>query len=612
MLTTIRHQDTGPLVVVAKCLTGYLKTDKKVADIDSYIKVYGTFDAEFTAFIVSWQTSHGCTPDGIIGPDTWTAISKAAPTCSTSKNRISGYTLALQLLLGGNLVPDGVYGANTKAAVVTAQDAAGLKADGICGAKTWPAIIVGAQPQPAPTPGHFVQPVDYKQGAKPWGPRMYSNHNDHSQTMANSGCGPTAMADVVATLIDPNVNPYALAELSMQWGDRSYNSGTNYSFFKHIAEHYPFSKFVQTKSLDALKACLDAGGYVVCSMGKGYWTSGGHYICAWKYTSTDIYCNDPASSKRTHQKIADFERERKQYFCFYPPVKPDPAPDPDPTPDPIMRGNKICDISKYQPEVNYDAFIRDTALIILRAGYRGTAGGISEDQKFQLHASELIKRGVQFGVYFFSIATTEDKAREEARMFWQYAKGYDPLFWAMDAENEGITNKAIVAFVDEMRKLGASKVGCYVANHLYTKFDYASIRDRMDFTWIPKYSSTKPSYPCDLWQYTSTGSVNGISGNVDLSKITGEGHTLEWFTDGIEPGPAPVPEPTQQMVEITGGSVNVRNSPGTSGKVLGIVYKGEKYPYAGLTAEVSGRDWYEIEYKGTLGWVSSKYAVLEG
>lgn len=35
-----------------------------------------------------------------------------------------------------------------------------------------------------------------------------------------------------------------------------------------------------------------------------------------------------------------------------------------------------------------------------------------------------------------------------------------------------------------------------------------------------------------LWQYTSTGSVDGISGNVDLSKITGTGHTPEWFCGG--------------------------------------------------------------------------------
>ena len=538
MLQTIKHQDTGRLVVVAKCLTGYVKITEKVTDADSYVKANGLFDANFVAYMVSWQTSHGCTPDGIIGPATWTAIAKAAPTCSTSKNRKSGYTFALQLLLGGNLTADGIYGERTKAAVAVLQSAYSLTADGICGPKTWTALIVCEQPQPQPTPGHFVQPVDYKQAAKPWGPRMYSNHNDHSQTMANSGCGPTAMADVVATLKDKNINPYDLAELSMQWGDRSYNSGTNWSFFPHIAEHFKFAKMVQSKSIDALKACLDAGGYVVCSMGKGYWTNGGHYICAWKYTDTDIWCNDPASSKRTHQNIKDFVAQRKQFFCFYPDPKPVKEPDENNADKdvnvPIKRGDKIVDISKYQPTVNYDKLIEDTALIILRAGYRGTAGGISEDQKFQLHADEVTKRGVRFGVYFYSIATNEDKAKEEARMFYSYAKDYNPLFWAMDAEKDAITTGAIVAFIDELRKLGAKKVGCYVANHLYNKYDYASIAEQMDFTWIPRYGSTKPVHKCDLWQYTSTGNVNGINGNVDMSKITGDGHDLAWFTGGDE------------------------------------------------------------------------------
>ena len=67
MLQTIRHQDTGDLVVVAKLLTGYYKVDYKVSDIDSFVKVHGIYDADYTAYLVSWQTNHGCTPDGIIG-----------------------------------------------------------------------------------------------------------------------------------------------------------------------------------------------------------------------------------------------------------------------------------------------------------------------------------------------------------------------------------------------------------------------------------------------------------------------------------------------------------------------------------------------------------------
>ena len=197
------------------------------------------------------------------------------------------------------------------------------------------------------------------------------------------------------------------------------------------------------------------------------------------------------------------------------------------------RGTKIVDISHFQPSnINYDALIADTALIILQAGYRKKTDEtiIEIDPKFRKYANALTQRGVRFGVYFYSIADTEAKAREEARNFWEYANAYKPLWWAMDAEAAKITKKAIVAFADELRKLGAIKVGCYVANHRYAAYDYDSIRDKMDFTWIPYYKENPPKRPCDLWQFTDKGSVNGIDEGVDLSRITGQGHTLEWFT----------------------------------------------------------------------------------
>ena len=80
----------------------------------------------------------------------------------------------------------------------------------------------------------------------------------------------------------------------------------------------------------------------------------------------------------------------------------------------------------------------------------------------------------------------------------------------------------------------------------------------------------------------------------------------------VQPGPEPpTPAPIAQEVEITGGSVNVRAAPGTTGtRVLGTVHKGDRLPYQGQTAEVDGRDWYLVEYKNQNGWVSSKYARL--
>ncbi len=146
---------------------------------------------------------------------------------------------------------------------------------------------------------------------------MYSSHGDKSQTMKNSACGPTAMADIVATLIDSTVTPPDLADKAMAWGDRTYSSGTAWSFFPHIAKEYGFSKYLKTTSLATLKGCLDTGGYAVASMDKGYWTKGGHFICVWKYDNDYIYANDPASSKRTKQKITEFTKERKALFCFW-------------------------------------------------------------------------------------------------------------------------------------------------------------------------------------------------------------------------------------------------------------------------------------------------------
>lgn len=216
----------------------------------------------------------------------------------------------VQNLLG--IDADGIFGKKTEAAVKAFQAANGLTPDGIVGRKTWAALLFETTPEP-----NFVQPVDYKQYDSKWAKVMYSNHGDKSQTIKSSGCGPTSMADIVATLIDSKVTPVTLADLSMQWGTRTYSQGTSWSFFPKIAEYYGFSKYVKSSTLATLKSCLDTGGYVVASMGKGYWTKGGHYICVWKYDDKYVYANDPASSSRKKQNAEDFMKQRKAFFCFW-------------------------------------------------------------------------------------------------------------------------------------------------------------------------------------------------------------------------------------------------------------------------------------------------------
>jgi uncharacterized protein YvpB len=136
--------------------------------------------------------------------------------------------------------------------------------------------------------------------------------------MASSGCGPTAAANIVHSMKDPTVDPWTLAQLALKWGHRTANSGTAWAFFSKLANHFGFRKFAQSKSLATLKAALDAGALVVASMGPPFWTSGGHYITIWDYDGEYIYANDPASSTRKRQKQADFARQCKQLFIFWP------------------------------------------------------------------------------------------------------------------------------------------------------------------------------------------------------------------------------------------------------------------------------------------------------
>jgi len=278
-----------------------------------------SYTVETKTQVKNLQRAAGITVDGIVGPQTLTALCKTLPEVKYKDYSGSIHVRAVQALVGADI--DGKYGSKTRANVLAFQATAGLDGTGNVDANTWFALFDCPYTRTAKVSGtNTRQPVDYKQYDRRWGKEIYTSCGNRSQTISNSGCGPSSMADIVATWIDKTITPSGMCKYSVKNGFRTRSSGTAWGFFAKVARDFGFSKFVQTKSMATARAALKEGALVVASMGPGYWTKGGHFICLWKTDDTYMYANDPASSVRKKQKLAAFEEQRKQFFIFYKPV----------------------------------------------------------------------------------------------------------------------------------------------------------------------------------------------------------------------------------------------------------------------------------------------------
>ena len=315
-MKTIKLNSSGDSVKVAQYLTEYCTKNK----------ANGIFDESFETHVKEWQTNNGLEADGIVGKKTWTALANKAKTCSTSKHSTSRYVCAIQILLGGITV-DGIFGQNTKMAVSAFQSANKLDADGVCGPKTWKALLEisggSSDSETAPTEKHVNKCVHYLQWDKRWKNVKYSTHTSE-QTIGNSGCGPTSMAQIMATFIDKNITPVEMCDLAVKNGYRTKNDGTAWAFYEFVANKYSgFSKFAKTSSVNTLKAALKEGALAVTSMNNNddnFWTKGGHFVTAIGYDSNGyIYANDPNKSSAPRKQHQDkFRSCMKQAFIFWP------------------------------------------------------------------------------------------------------------------------------------------------------------------------------------------------------------------------------------------------------------------------------------------------------
>lgn len=127
-----------------------------------------------------------------------------------------------------------------------------------------------------------------------------------------SGCGPTCLSMVLVSLTGrADLTPAEVARFSESSGYYVEGSGTAWSFMTDGASSLGLSARELALDESVMKASLDAGKPIICSMGAGDFTTQGHFIVVYGYDGQGFFVNDPNCIARSNQKWS-FEKLRGQ------------------------------------------------------------------------------------------------------------------------------------------------------------------------------------------------------------------------------------------------------------------------------------------------------------
>lgn len=190
------------------------------------------------------------------------------------------------------------------------------------------------------------------------------------------------------------------------------------------------------------------------------------------------------------------------------------------------------DVSTFQGEIDWTQVkSAGVEFVMIRAGFRGygESGAIHEDAHFVQNLQGALGVGLEVGVYFFSQAVTEEEALEEAQsvLHWisPYKITYPVVFdWETvedtSARTHGLEPELVAscarAFCDAVQEAGYTPMVYFNRNQGYNVYDLAQLSG-YEF-WLAGYTAIPDfTYSFQMWQYSSTGTVPGIEGPVDLN-----------------------------------------------------------------------------------------------
>jgi Lyzozyme M1 (1,4-beta-N-acetylmuramidase) len=190
------------------------------------------------------------------------------------------------------------------------------------------------------------------------------------------------------------------------------------------------------------------------------------------------------------------------------------------------------DVSEHQsegskPPIDWSAVKAEGVVqyAIIREGYGWEKPEEQTDKQFEANYAGAVANGLKVGVYHYSYATTPAEAALEAQFCLNILKGRHldmPVFYDLEtAQQKAMTSDQITALINTFCNAISNAgylTGIYSGANMYKgNLNTPALNDY--YKWVAHYGVDAPNYDgaFAIWQYTSKGSVSGISGNVDMN-----------------------------------------------------------------------------------------------
>ena len=271
------------------------------------------------------------------------------------------------------------------------------------------------------------------------------------------------------------------------------------------------------------------------------------------------------------------------------------------------------DVSEHQGTIDWKkvkAAGIDYAMI--RAGFGWEEIEDQTDASLVQNVTGAKQVGLPFGLYHYSYADTVEEAKKEAKFLLDILKANNiapsdlsyPIAFdieepdRLNVSQRRVNTDMVNAFCEIIRDAGylpmvyASKT--VIQDYLY--YDEISANNIWMAAWTSTPNDTEifaNCFPVDMWQYSESGTVDGINGRVDLNIC---------YTTVFRDGSADTTQKGKVVVDA-GSSLNIRKAPSVNADVVGSLYKDD---IVTIISETSG--WYQIVTStGVSGYVSAEY-----